>query len=935
MKKTILSAAMAIVVMLTSQSVAQEADNDVPAGFDKKIATIQLMSYMNYVAFTLSEYKNPFVIEDEYRNLDDNLYLDRVDGTSVEAILKMLDTINSMRVEDMRRKHFYEGQARIAQQRRADLFINIAKASLSSGVQATALAVEGIKGNAKGIAELSKSIADESIGVYERWVDVQRRLEQESSEYKFNYDIDKAKKLHEQNTELLKVQHQLIKDYGLEDKYRLSKENAEALVKVVKSSDKKGAFRRMRLMKENQPAYDKFPMFWCYYAAFALDSGETKEALDACNHFNDINKHSVLKHDRMAALIAMTEISAILREKATDIDKDKVREALKAVKAYNYDSHDVDMAYFCASTYYFVLEDSTEAIRTLEAGIAVLEDAARDSLTRYCDLFDDGQPEKPWESNPPPVMTDLFRCHALLRTILDSQKNEGFRNDLEAILESSTASSMEKLFFIGDVRVKDLWKKARLDVEAIQLRYEKHALAKNTLVALIPISWFALGDFPIQIDLMNEKTKVGTIKEVPKTRKITFNDLTYAKIQLQCPTADIKGVDDYVLRLPHKSWTVAIHFNPPVNVDVKNAKFQDDISLFIPQRVEFMGHTFPLYEENDNVNAELFHVQLKEVEVPRKLLRKSLADMERQAMLKETQLYVEISRRMGEVIWRSPAVGVDVSDKTSEGIEQFEFSEDDPKTSFATMWKPGDRIVVSVKVAEKSRIDATLATAGGFAGAAAGAGIGAAGAAAFTGGLGAPAGALIGGVIGFFGGAGIGAVIPIEGARTVVSFGMPSDEFGLNGKLEKNNRFSADDIETASITIEGGQRKDPVPQNELQLQKNYLVRLRGVSISGKAPKFKDGAEYYMQVSLFGEEKPIRIDLPPLHADAFVPMETTLVLQNRAGESSVEIWRKSIGKDVQVFKAFQGQTNGKSWVFIGKTSDKYGSYVEFDTFPAGG
>lgn len=931
MKKTILPATMAIAVMLPVSSFAQEADDNIPSGFDKKIATIQLMSYMNYVVYTLSEYKNPFVIEDEYRHLDDNLYLNRIDNEGLSSILGMLETINSMRVEDARREHFYEGQARIAQQTRADLFMNIAKASLSSGMQATALVAEGVKGNVKGIAELSKTIADESIGVYERWRDVQKRLEQESSDYKFNYEIEKDKELHKQNMQQLMVQHKLTEDYGLDDQYRLSKENAKALVEVVKSIDKKGAFRRMRHMKENQPAYDKFPMFWCYYAAFALDSGETKEALAACNHFKDINKHSVFKHDRMTALIAMTEISSLLKEGS--IDKDKVRKALRTVQAYNYNSEDVDMAYFCASTYYSVLGDADEARKALNVAIDVLEDAARNSLTKYCDLNDPGQPEKPWGSNPPPVMTDLFRCRALLQAISDSGKDEDFHEYLGTVLESSIASSMEKLFFVGDVRVKDLWKKARLDVESIQLRYEKHDLSRNSLVVLVPISWFTLGDFPIQIDLMKGGTRVKTLEETKKTRMLAFDDLTYAKIQLQCPAKDIKGVDDYVLRMPHKSWPVAIHFRPPSSVDVKNAKFQDDISLFIPQRVEFMGHTFPLYEEGDNVNAELFHVQLKEVEIPRKLLQKSLKDMERKAMLKDSQLYVEVSRRMGEVVWRSQPVDVGV--KTEEGIERFEFPTDKSNTSFAFMWKPSDRINVSVKVAEKSLIDATYTTAGGLSGAAAGAGIGAATAAAFTGGLGAPAGALIGGVIGFFSGAGIGAIIPIKGARTVVSFGIPSDEFGLNGKLEKNYRFLADDVETASITFEGGQRKDPVPQNELQLQKNYVVRLRGISISGKVPKFKDGAEYYMLVSLSGEEKPIRIDLPRLHADTFVPMETTLGLMNRAGESSIEIWRKSIGKDVQVFKAFQGETNGKSWVFIGKTTDKYGSYVEFDTFPAGG
>ena len=146
--------------------------------------------------------------------------------------------------------------------------------------------------------------------------------------------------------------------------------------------------------------------------------------------------------------------------------------------------------------------------------------------------------------------------------------------------------------------------------------------------------------------------------------------------------------------------------------------------------------------------------------------------------------------------------------------------------------------------------------------------------------------------------------------------------------------LSKDNVVKASMLLEGGQRRDSVAQNGLELQKKYVVRLRGVKISSKVPKFKDGAEYYMLVSLFGEKKPLRIELPSLRADTFIPTDKILVLKNCGGESSVEIRRNNMGLDTSVFKAVQGATNGSSWVFIGKSSDDYDSYVEFDTFPAG-
>lgn len=939
MKKSIISVAMAIAAMLSLPSIAQETGADTPPDFDAKMATVQFMNYMNYVVYTLSSYQNVFVIEDEYRNLSTgNLNLNRIpDDKVLDAIEKMLDTIQDMRADEKQRERFLEVMEKEAQHARQDIFINAMKSAVAMTAESGALSIQVVKSAIAGdandvakIAELSKAIGAEAASTYSKYVDVQRNLERQSSDNKFNYDLQKDAKLHEQNKYQLRLQYSLTKDYGINDAYRLSDENAEALVAVIKSEDHVGAFRRMKGMLADQPAYNHFPMFWRYYAAFALEAKDAQTALNAYNHFREINRHSLFRHDRMAADAAMAGVSAMMA--LGNPDKEAVRESLGTIRAYNYNCSDVDMAFFCASTYYAILGDCKNALEILDRLVAVLEDRARNALRKYRDPFDPGKPDAPWAE--PPAVTDLFRCQMLRKAVMESEKDGSFRSDLEQILERSTTASIEKLFFMGDVRVKDLWKKARLDVDAIQLKYEKHDIAQNSLVALIPISWFALGDFPIKVDLFSGNNKVGTLEESFKKRMLAFDrpasDLTYAKIEWKCPTTTLKGVDDYVLRLPHKSWPVSIHFRPPLSVDVRNAKFMDSVSHFIPQRAEFMGETFQMYGENENANAELFHVQLKDVVIPEELLKTALEKKGHQAMLVNSQLYVEVSRT-GEVIWRSPAIEV----KSGDEKEQFEFQQDRPDTSFALMWKPGDRIVVSVKVAEKEAfVKASTTGAGGAAGALAGAGIGAAGAAAFTGGLGAPAGALIGAAIGFFGGAGIGAVIPVEGARTVISFILPSDEFGLDGELGKKIVFSTGDIGKASVSLDGRQRRDALAQNGLELQKKYVVRLRSVCLSSKAPKFKEGAEYYMLVTLYGEEKPLRIDLPHIPKDAIVPLEDILVLKNCGGESAVEIRRKGVGRDVQMFKAMQGATNGSSWIFIGKSSDDNGSFVEFDTFPAG-
>lgn len=333
----------------------------------------------------------------------------------------------------------------------------------------------------------------------------------------------------------------------------------------------------------------------------------------------------------------------------------------------------------------------------------------------------------------------------------------------------------------------------------------------------------------------------------------------------------------------------------------------------------------------DTTPAELYYVQLKSVVIPNRLLSSVINEKGKRAALADSRLYVEVSKN-GAIYWRSPAL-----EAKSEGHqEQFDFPQDKLETSFALMWKTNDNILVQVMVAEnKALAKAMPAGFVGVGGALAGAAVGAAGAAACTGGLGAPAGAVIGAIVGAVGGGGAGFLLtPVKGAREIVSFSLPTTDFGLNGTLEKNVE-SADDMllsGQAKIIWEGWQRQDKVASGDLDLQKKYVVRLRGVHLSDKARKYAADGDYYMLISLFGEEKPIELDLGKLPANAEIAFEKTVVLKNLGGDSAVEIRRKRIGHDDLVFRAAQGATNGKSWVFCGKAEDDNGSFVEFDTFP---
>ena len=333
----------------------------------------------------------------------------------------------------------------------------------------------------------------------------------------------------------------------------------------------------------------------------------------------------------------------------------------------------------------------------------------------------------------------------------------------------------------------------------------------------------------------------------------------------------------------------------------------------------------------EEMPTDLYYVQMEEVLIPRCLLNKLIEEKGPQAILVESSLYIEVLRN-GTKCWRSPALGLE----DARQKERFLFDQKDRLTSFAMMWKPGDEVSVSVNVAErKALVRASTAGGGGVAGALAGAGIGAVGAGVCSGGLGAPAGAVIGAVVGFFSGASIAQFVPVKGAREVVSFNVSKDVFGLDGTISQDIS-SQDDITLAGkamLKMRGHERIDIVPEGKLKLQSKYLVRLRSLKLSSAQKKMKQGAKYYMEVVIEGEDKPLILELGQIPADTVTPKEDFLVLKNIGGASAIRIRRhRAMSIDPVVFEARQGATNGTSWVMIGKVEDDLGSFVEFQTFP---
>ena len=552
---------------------------------DKAMTVIQFMNYLRYVSYEVSEYQNVFIIEDEYRNLSpDNLQLNKIPDEDIrQAIKDHLQLLYDIRVDEKRRLRFEEGQRKAAQRHRNDIIISILKSGVAQGFEQSALIASAFSGDAASVKEISRALAEESFSTYDNYVNFQRQLEDESEEFRFQFDDAKANRLHEENLKSFDFVYSLVQRYGIPDEYRLRETDAKALIECAKTSDKNGAYDRLKIMAKRQPSFKHFPMFWSHYASFAACSGHSEDALDACTRFEDVNKHSLFRGNRMVAQTAMAKIQSMID--IGKINKQEIARAIDDITNYNYDSHDYDMAFYCASVLYSVMDDTQSALEILDGLIAVQRQMASGELVKYRDLFKNAKEEVPYDN--PPMISDLLRCLALRETIVGEKTDDSFRKNLESVFANTILQGVEHLFAVGTVRNSDLFVKAKQEINNITMNLKQPAFAKAKFVVSVPVAWFALGDFPISVDLKSGRKTVETLSDDYSRRKVLVgkNATSKAYVEIEIPRNSWldtdAGIDNYVLHIPNSSWPISITFLP-----------QEDSESLVPVSVEFIGSEY-------------------------------------------------------------------------------------------------------------------------------------------------------------------------------------------------------------------------------------------------------------------------------------------------------------------------------------------------------
>ena len=595
----------------------------------RAMATIQFMNHINYVVHTLNTYKNVYVIEDEYRKISQgNLILDRIpDETVKNAITNLLKMIEAMRLDDIMRKRFLDAQEARAARAKEDMwremltgfFVN----GLPAGRDAYSNTMQAVKPDATKAAvslalarnvplAIGKVCAGQVIGSYLNYQRVQQELQQKSEEYQFNYDMKKDETLRKANTDQLDLQYKLTKAYSIDDQeYRVSPENVKEFINRVKGvadGAEENVYIGLKTMLERHRPFRHFPMFLCHFSTFALKTGHFDEVVTACEDFERENQNSLFRKegDSLAAQVAMNKITALVELKR--IDQNAIRKALDVIKEFNYANKNVSMDYFCATIYSSVLHDPSSAIDVLKSSIATLENRYNKKLVEYCDLLKCGN-ETVVDDDKIPVAMDLFRCHKLMKDILETNQSKSYSNELIRICSINATASIEKFYLMGETRISDLWRHAKEDVLATSLQYEVRPM-RNVFVLYVPLQWFALGEVDVGLSLRSGTNTLQRIAEHHTSRRLVKLDShanrVFVKMELPTKQKCLRSVDNVVVTLNHKSWPVAIEFYPQGGVNIESGEFAADISKYVPSHVTFMGKRMILCGETQNGDLKPF-----------------------------------------------------------------------------------------------------------------------------------------------------------------------------------------------------------------------------------------------------------------------------------------------------------------------------------------
>ena len=422
---------------------------------------------------------------------------------------------------------------------------------------------------------------------------------------KHELDKSKRKKMVETNDELVSDENQIVHALNIKETDILTTKQLEGLLNVFKKAADPSDLYHVLGTPSSQFNYGCYAPYWSFLASLCVsleDYPDYALAIKAANEYERVHR-DIQKNDPMTADVLIAKVTAMVQLRSADTNE--IDRCLKGIDRLNERHANADWSYFCARVLADYLDRPQSAVDVLLANISSMNLEYRSKLMKYRNLY----VKKPveMEKNKMPLDANLLRARVLLQRILKRAKSDDLEKELKQFCRALTTSTIEKLYYVGDVRTDDLWEIAKKDVLSISMYYEKKMLG-NRFVVFVPIQWFILGEVESKIELVKGGRVVKSIgenwgkREVMSNWKAGGSDLVM--LSFKCPAKDIQGADSIRLVFPHESWPIEINYLPALGIDMQTVASAGDFT-FTPVRIVFMGEKKELEKPVEKLEAKL------------------------------------------------------------------------------------------------------------------------------------------------------------------------------------------------------------------------------------------------------------------------------------------------------------------------------------------
>ena len=599
MKKKIAILSLSV---FASAAIAQDVAPAKGGGVDPKVQnTIAYINQMNYAYVVMKTYHNPLAVQEQY----ERIALDKIDITSIpdyeyngksvkDLILEMQTKLHDLAVADKDYAYYKECQEDSRKCKKKMLWFDLAM-SAPMALKNAGDVIAKNSGKADGYTvsfEAICTLAGDLIGgPVKKVYDYQNEVENmriANREHEFRYEASKEAAVHEANQALLKAEFDFAKNLGLRRSDIVSPDELQHLMDVLKIGEQDKVYKLLNTpdMKRH---FDVFAPYWYYLALSAVSTRHFEVAVDSAEMF--FKRHrGLMKVDPMVAQAAVVEATALVGLECKD--RSRLEAVLKKICDINYSNANSDQSYFCAEVLYRYLNDAENAQRVIEASIARLEGTFEQKLITYRNLYKEAKEEEKEKWREIPNDIDLLRARNLYSEILQGRTDGDLRSKMMSIVASDTTSTLEKLFYVGKVRVDDLWAEAKKDILAIGLWHYRRSVRADSFYVEMPVSWFILGEVKPKISLRRGDETVKVLDEVFAERKIKANKAGVGADVVSIAfnsKESLVGIDSVVLDFPHKSWPIQVVYKPSVDFNISKGRGRSDMTAYIPVEITFMG----------------------------------------------------------------------------------------------------------------------------------------------------------------------------------------------------------------------------------------------------------------------------------------------------------------------------------------------------------